>query len=110
MPEWGSEDLLLRDEAKNVFIRIALVMALAVGVMAVLADGRLIERAGLVGRCAAAAPGADDEAGSWQACRPGLLEGRPDLSKKSCVSKFVRRDVEYWLCPANVVGSQAPRG
>jgi hypothetical protein len=109
LPEWGSEDCLPGDEAKNVFVRILLITALVAGVMAVVADGRVIERAGLVGRCTAASPGTDDEAGSWQACHPGLLEGRPDLSKKSCVSKFVRGDVEYWLCPANVVVSQAPR-
>jgi hypothetical protein len=91
------------------FIRIAVVTALIAGSMAVVADGRLIERAGLVGRCTAVA-GTGDESASWQACRPGLLEGRPDLSKKSCVKKTIREDVEYWLCPANVVASQTPRG
>jgi hypothetical protein len=92
------------------FIRIAVVTALIAGSMAVVADGRLIERAGLVGRCTAVAGPGDDESGSWQACHSGVLEGRPDLTKKSCVSKTIREDVEYWLCPANVVASQTPRG
>jgi hypothetical protein len=92
------------------FIRMAVLTALLAGFMAVVADGRLIERAGLVGRCTAAASAPEDERGHWQACRPGLLEGRPDLSKKACVSRVVRDDVEYWLCPARVVASPAPRG
>ena len=86
-----------------------MVTALLAGLMAVIADGRLIERAGLVGHCTTA-DGPVSDSGARQACRAGWLEGRPDLSNKSCVSEAIRNDVEYWLCPASVVSSQTPRG
>ena len=91
------------------FLKIGAVTVLIAGLMAVIADGRLAARAGLVGRCTAIAPPAGED-GSWQACRPGKLEGRPDLAKKSCVSQAVAGEVEYWRCPASIVVSQAPRG
>jgi hypothetical protein len=92
-----------------VFLRIAAVTALIVGLMAVIADGRVLERAGLVGRCTAvAAPSGGS--GSWQACRSGKLEGRPDLSRQSCVSEGISGTVEYWRCPEKIVVSPAPRG
>jgi hypothetical protein len=90
------------------FLKIAAVTVLIAGLLAVLADGRLLARAGLVGHCtAAAAPqGAD---GSWQVCRPGRLEGRPNLVGKSCVSQGVNGNAEYWRCPAPIVASSTPR-
>ena len=90
------------------FLKIAAVTALIAGLMAVIADGRLTARAGLVGRCTAIATPAGED-GSWQACRAGKLEGRPNLSTKSCVSQGVSGAVEYWRCPAAIVASQAPR-
>lgn len=90
------------------FLKIAAVTALIAGFMGVIADGRLVERAGLVGSCTeVAAPGGDS--GAWQACRAGRLEGRPDLSKQACVSQGLSRGVEYWRCPAKIVVSPKPR-
>lgn len=90
------------------FIRIAAITVLVAGLMAVLADGRMLERAGLVGRCTSvSAPAGDD--GSWQVCRPGKLEGRPNLAEKACVSRGIEGGAEYWRCPAPIVASQKPR-
>lgn len=89
------------------FLRIFAVTVLAAGLMVALADGRILARAGLAGSCqAVAAPAGAD--GSWQACRPGKLEGRPDLSRKACVSQGVSGDTEYWRCPEKIVASRAP--
>jgi hypothetical protein len=81
----------------RVFIAAALVVAALVAVK----DGRVLTRAGLVGSCSAVAAPAG-QAGVWEACRAGKLEGRPDLSRHSCVSAGVRRGLEYWRCPAPV--------
>jgi len=80
-------------------IRIFLTAAVIVAVMFAVADGRVLAGAGLVGSCrAVAAP--SGQAGDWQACRAGRLEGRPDLTQRSCVRQgFVGRD-EYWFCAA----------
>lgn len=77
--------------------------------MAAIADGRLVERAGLVGRCTEVS-GPGQAGGSWQVCRPGRLEGRPDLARQACVSHGLRGQVEYWRCPAPIVVSAKPRG
>jgi hypothetical protein len=90
------------------FIRIAAVTVLVAALLAVLADGRLLARAGLVGHCTAVATPAGDD-GSWQVCRAGKLEGRPDLADKSCVSRGIEGDTEYWRCEAPLVASQKPR-
>jgi len=89
------------------FIRIAAITVLVAGLMAVLADGRLLARAGLVGRCASVSSPAGDD-GSWQACRPGKLEGRPNLAQKSCVLRGLQGNTEYWRCEAPIVVSQKP--
>ena len=90
------------------FVRIAAITLVVAGLMAAVANGRLLEHSGLVARCtAAAAPRGDD--GSWQVCRPGRLEGRPNLASKSCVSQALVGKAEYWRCPAPIVASQAPR-
>lgn len=78
---------------------------LVTGMVAV-KDGRLLDRSGLVGSCAAVAtPSGHD--GVWHACRPGRLEGRHDLTRQSCVSKGVAGEVEYWHCRAQI-GSGPP--
>jgi hypothetical protein len=90
------------------FIKIAAITVLVGALMAVLADGRLLARAGLVGHCASVSTPAGDE-GSWQACEPGKLEGRPNLTDKSCVSRGIQGNAEYWRCEAPIVASQKPR-
>lgn len=82
-------------------LRIVVVTALIAAGMAGVKDGRVLDRSGLLGSCAAvAAPAGYD--GAWQACRPGKLEGNPDLRRKSCVSQGVVRGIEYWRCPSSI--------
>ncbi|MGH3104300.1 MAG: hypothetical protein ACRDN6_09440 [Gaiellaceae bacterium] len=82
-------------------LRIVLASVVLVAVMVAVKDGRVLRRAGLVGGCSAVTAPAGD-ANTWQACRPGKLEGRPSLAQRSCTSAGVVRGVEYWRCPAAV--------
>ena len=82
------------------FLKMLLVAAVIAAGMGAVKDGRTLERTGLVGSCASVEVPAGD--GSWEACRPGKLEGRPDLRRKSCVSAGLRGDVEYWRCPSRI--------
>ncbi|MDQ3995628.1 MAG: hypothetical protein M3303_01270 [Gemmatimonadota bacterium] len=78
------------------------VLALAVfSLMVAIKDGGLLREAGLLGSCTtvAAPPGSS---GYWQACRPGRLEGRPDLSRRSCERQGTARGIEFWRCPAEI--------
>jgi hypothetical protein len=84
------------------------VLALAVfALMVAIKDGRLLSEAGLVGSCSpvAAPPGSS---GYWEACQPGKLEGRPDLSRRSCERRGIVRGVEIWRCPAPIAGPKMP--
>lgn len=82
-------------------LRIFLVTVALVAGMAALKDGRVLTRSGLVATCTAvSAP--EGGTGAWQACRPGRLEGRPDLTRKSCVSQGVSGGIEYWRCAERI--------
>lgn len=86
--------------------RIIVVAALIVAAMAVIKDGRALKETGLLSSCAAvAAP--IGQSGYWEACRPGKLEGRPDLARRSCVSQGVSATTEYWRCPSPIASGQA---
>ena len=50
---------------------------------------------------------AGGEAGYWEACRPGRLEGRPDLKRKSCEPVGLAEGVEYWRCPSPIDSASA---
>jgi hypothetical protein len=67
-------------------------------------DGRVLHAAGLTGSCSAVASLADGEV--IEACKPGKLEGRPDLTQRSCTSAGFKDNTEYWRCPANVSSGQ----
>lgn len=88
-------------------LRIILVTALIAVAMAAVKDRRVLSSTGLVGTCTGVASPAGDT-GVWQACRAGKLEGRPNLTRKSCVSRGVSRGFEYWRCPAPVGSGSAP--
>jgi hypothetical protein len=84
----------------RVFVAAALAVALMVGVK----DGRVLDRAGLTGSCTTV-PAPRGDTMVWEACRPGKLEGYPDLTRRSCfearrVGRFV-----YWRCPAPLAGA-----
>ncbi len=70
-------------------------------------DGRILHAAGLTGSCSAVASLADGEV--IEACKPGKLEGRPDLSKRNCTSAGFKGVYEYWRCPAALQASEAGR-
>ena len=81
--------------------RIFIAAALIVVAMVVIKDGRALEQTGLLSSCkAVAAP--TGQSGFWEACRPGKLEGRPDLARRSCQSHGVAQEVEYWRCPSPI--------
>jgi hypothetical protein len=82
-------------------VRIALFTIVVGSVLVGVSRGALLERIGLVGSCRAVAAPAHAE-GSWQECREGRLEGRPDLRRDSCHSAGVVDGLEYWQCPAPV--------
>jgi hypothetical protein len=41
-----------------------------------------------------------------EACKPGKLEGRPDLSKRNCTSVASKDKIEYWRCPADLASDR----
>jgi hypothetical protein len=81
--------------------RMFVIAALVVGAMVAIKDGRPLKQTGLVATCAAvAAPPNQD--GYWEACKPGKLEGRPNLARRNCVSAGVVANKEYWRCPSQI--------
>ncbi len=82
-------------------INAALLVTAIILAMVAIKDGRILREAGLLASCTALTSH-NGEAGYWHACRPGRLEGRPDLSRRSCTSHGVDADYEYWRCPERV--------
>lgn len=75
------------------------IVVLAIALMVTMKDGRALRDTGLIASCnAVSAP--TGEAGYWEACRAGKLEGRPNLRRKSCESIGTASGVEYWRCPS----------
>jgi hypothetical protein len=87
---------------RGVLVAALLVFAL----MIVIKDGRLMRKAGLTGGCKVLATQAGD-AGTWQACTPGKLQGAPDLTRQSCTSVKKVGKTEYWHCPAGIESKHA---
>jgi hypothetical protein len=87
-------------------LRVFVAAVLVVVAMAVIKDGRTLHETGILSACTSvtAPPGEDDH---WEACRPGKLEGRPNLTRHSCVSAGLSGATEYWRCPSRV--AKAPR-
>jgi hypothetical protein len=82
-------------------LRAAAVVLLIVAAMVTIKDGRALRETGLIASCnAVAAPAGQN--GFWEACRPGKLEGRPDLKRHSCESIGVSANVEFWRCPSPI--------
>jgi hypothetical protein len=85
--------------------RVVLAAGVLVFALAAVRHGDVLERTNLVGGCSAIAT-PSGEAGAWQACRPGRLEGPPDLSRKSCNRRGLVAEVELWRCPAPLAASR----
>ena len=85
---------------RGVLVGAALIFAL----MLVIKDGRASRNLGLTGSChVVAAPRGQD--GLWQACKPGKLEGAPDLRRYGCKSMSLTSTREYWRCPGGFKSS-----
>ena len=85
---------------------IVVAAVLIFAVMVAVKDGRLLHTVGLTGSCpAVTTPGG----AILEACKAGRLEGRPDLTKRSCTSAGVSGKLEYWRCPAGVQASDVGR-
>jgi hypothetical protein len=79
--------------------RVAVAAAVILAAMILVKDRSVLERTGLLSSCTAvtAPPG---DFNFWEACKPGKLEGRPNLVRRSCESVRIVGKVEYWRCPA----------
>jgi hypothetical protein len=78
---------------KGIIVAAVLVFAL----MLAAKDGRLPRKAGLTGSCFVAQQ--ESDGGQLVACRAGVLEGRPDLSHRSCLAAGATGRYAYWRCP-----------
>jgi len=81
-------------------VRICAVGAVIFAVMVAIKDGRVLRAAGLTGSCAIVQTASDGT--QVEACRPGKLQGRPDLTRDSCKDAGRSGSVDYWRCPAAV--------
>ena len=90
-------------------LRILIVGALAIGLMAAIRDGRILRDAGLLSSCSPAVVNGKQDA-TLQSCSKGRLDGFPDLTNKSCALVSARPTVQFWRCEAPVVSSQRPTG
>lgn len=66
--------------------------------MVVIKDGRVPRMAGLTGSCSVVQTFSDSS--ELAACRPGKLQGRPDLSRRGCRTVGSKATLWYWSCPA----------
>jgi len=90
-------------------LKILIVGAVVIGLMAAIRDGRILRDAGLLSTCnAVVVNGRVDP--TLLGCSKGRLDGFPDMSDKSCNLVSVRQNREYWRCAAPVVSSQSPNG
>ena len=87
-------------------IRIATVAVCIAAAMAAAKDGRVIRSAGLTAACTVVQERADGT--QVDACHPGRLEGRPDLSNRGCIDAGIAGTVEYWHCPASTASAPLP--
>jgi hypothetical protein len=90
-------------------LKILIVGALAIGLMAAIRDGRVLRDSGLLSSCNAAVVNGKQDT-TLESCSKGRLDGYPDLTNKSCVLVSVRAQRQYWRCEAPIVSSQKPTG
>lgn len=81
--------------------RAAVIVVLAVALLVSMKDGRALRDTGLIATCTAVTAPAG-QSGYWEACRPGKLEGRPNLERRACELVGRAAEVEYWRCPSPV--------
>ena len=82
-------------------LRFAAVIFVGLAVLVGAKEGRVVDRAGLLGKCEHVATPAGNW-GEWWACRDGKLAQASDLSSKSCQRVGAAAGYEYWRCPASI--------
>ena len=82
-------------------LRLWLMAMLAAAVLFTVKNQDLMHRAGLIGYCTTTTPPPGGK-GAWRVCEKGKLDGRPDLSRQSCVRRGHSGRVDFWSCPAKI--------
>jgi hypothetical protein len=90
-------------------LKIIIVGALVIGVMAAVKDGRILRDAGLLSSCSAVVVNGQPDP-TLLSCTKGRLDGWPDETNNSCNLIAVHPNREYWRCEAPVVSSRTPTG
>jgi hypothetical protein len=90
-------------------LKILVVGALLIGVMAAVKDGRVLRDAGLLSTCSPVTINGQADS-TLLSCTKGRLDGWPDETNNSCNLIAVHPTREYWRCAAPVVSSQTPKG
>jgi hypothetical protein len=90
-------------------LKIFVVGALAIGLMAAVKDGRVLRKAGLLSTCSAVTVNGQTDA-TLLSCTKGRLDGWPDETNNSCNLIAVHPNREFWRCAAPVVSSRTPTG
>jgi hypothetical protein len=90
-------------------LKIFIVGALAIGLMAAIRDGRVLRDAGLLSTCSRVTLNGKVQP-TLMSCSKGRLDGFADLTRKSCHIVSVQPNTEYWRCVEPVVSSQSPNG
>jgi hypothetical protein len=88
-------------------VKIIIVGALAIGLMAAIKDGRVLRDAGLLGSCSAVTVNGNSDPTLFS-CSKGRLDGWPNMTNQSCTLISVHPKHEYWRCAAPVVSSHTP--
>jgi hypothetical protein len=90
-------------------LKIIVVGALVIGVMAAVRDGRILRDAGLLSKCSPVVVTGQSDS-TLLSCTKGRLDGWPDETNNSCTLIAVHPTREYWRCVAPVVSSRTPTG
>jgi len=90
-------------------LKIIVVGALVIGLMAAIKDGRILRDAGLLSSCSPVTV-SDQSDSTLLSCTKGRLDGWPNETHNSCNLIAVHPTREYWRCAAPVVSSQTPTG
>jgi len=90
-------------------LKIIIVGALLIGLMAAVKDGRILRDAGLLSRCSPVTVNGQADS-TLLSCTKGRLDGWPNETNNSCNLIAVHPNREYWRCQAPVVSSRTPTG
>ncbi|MFN8187458.1 MAG: hypothetical protein U0R69_10310 [Gaiellales bacterium] len=81
----------------SMVIRIAVIGVLAIAIMLLVKDGRVVRELEVVSRCEVVAT-PTGQVGTWQACTAGRIDGRKDLSELGCEKIRSTKDIDIWQC------------